>query len=78
MLKVPWLEVPDRARRPGWTFLPSRRKDDQCVKEVGMHAKVGLVCQVWVSLEILFRGNGLSTGAFEGQTVLLHRRRWIH
>lgn len=41
---------------------------------VGMYAKVGLVCQVWVSLEISFLGNELSTGAFEGQTVLLRRK----
>jgi hypothetical protein len=35
-----------------------------------MRVRVGLVYQVWVSLEILFLGSELSFGAFEGQTVL--------
>ena len=72
MWRALWRGVRDLVLHPGSTSALSAGVLNVTV--VGMHAKVGLVCQVWVSLEIWCLGNELSIDASEGQTVLLQRR----
>lgn len=65
-------EAQGPVRCPEWKCL-LLKKDVLWLKEAGMIAKEGLVCQGWVSLEIWCLRSELSMAACESRTVQLSR-----